>query len=209
MVVFCYVMITSSLVFWKVKTDSLSTFRSNRRINPWRDISVLKAGLWLILVILETSCPVDLKFYIMWRILNLVELMSNKPKSKLVELMFCWKFLLMFQEIICKVFNFYSKESGLMAAGWKLKWWTRWENNQLTAPKERIAMKTKATTFSVSSLYLFFWWWITEVLSTFSRWKQVFMTNYHPNSKLPVREAVNLTKVRKIKHPFRFILLDC
>lgn len=209
MVVFCYVMITSSLVFWKVKTVSLSTFRSNRRINPWRDISVLKAGLWLILVILETSCPVDLKFYIMWRILNLVELMSNKPKSKLVELMFCWKFLLMFQEIICKVFNFYSKESGLMAAGWKLKWWTRWENNQLTAPKERIAMKTKATTFSVSSLYLFFWWWITEVLSTFSRWKQVFMTNYHPNSKLPVREAVNLTKVRKIKHPFRFILLDC
>ena len=141
--------------------------------------------------------------------LNLVKLMSNKPKSKLVELMFCWKFLLMFQEIICKVFNFYSKESGLMAAGWKLKWWTRWENNQLTAPKERIAMKTKATTFSVSSLYLFFWWWITEVLSTFSRWKQVFMTNYHPNSKLPVREAVNLTKVRKIKHPFRFILLDC
>ena len=209
MVVFCYVMITSSLVFWKVKTVSLSTFRSNRRINPWRDISVLKAGLWLILVILETSCPVDLKFYIMWRILNLVELMSNKPKSKLVELMFCWKFLLMFQEIICKVFNFYSKESGLMAAGWKLKWWTRWENNQLTAPKERIAMKTKATTFSVSSLYLFFWWWITEVLSTFSRWKQVFMTNYHPNSKLPLREAVNLTKVRKIKHPFRFILLDC
>ena len=31
--------------------------------------------------------------------------MSNKPKSKLVELMFCWKFLLMFQEIILQSFQ--------------------------------------------------------------------------------------------------------
>lgn len=68
--------------------------------------------------------------------------------------------------------------------GWKLKWWTWWQNNQLIAGKERIAMKTKATIFSISSHYLFFWWWITEVLSTFSRWKQFFMINYL--SKLPV-----------------------
>ena len=137
----------------------------------------------------------------MWRIL--VKLMSNKPKSKLVELMFCWKFLLMFQEIICKVETFIRKNRVGWRQGWKLKWWTWWQNNQLIAGEERIAIKTKATIFSISSHYLFFWWWITEVLSTFSRWKQVFMINYL--SKLPVREAVNLTKVRKMKYS-QFVL---
>ena len=53
--------------------------------------------------------------------LNLVKLMSNKPKSKLVELMFCWKFLLMFQEIICSNFQLLFERIGLDGGRMKIE----------------------------------------------------------------------------------------